>query len=171
MRSLHRESIVTKNPCIVSSIRYSPFQINSMFIVLFYSLYLVFLAFHNVSFTLESFVGRSVSSATSEGLDIGKRMSTFYKGVGLFVLLVSIISFIIFRIRKWLGPEEFRILNTTSFAGAFLLFFHLIGGDLHPALHLIIAIQFACIIGCAGKIYFRYQTDENNYITLFSLLL
>lgn len=137
-----------------------------IFIPLFLSLYFVYHFFHDAGFQLEMFTGRPVSVATAEALDIGKRVSAFYNGFIVFVLLTLAIAYLIKRIRPALASEDLNLLNSTSAAGLCLLLFQLVGADIAPSLHLIIAIQLVISLGIGLKQKWEFQHADNVYSIL-----
>ncbi len=142
-----------------------------IFIALFYSAYITFQLFHQSDFSLGHFTGRAVSAATSEGVDIGLRTFTFYKGFLVFSLLFAGITWFIQRLGSFADLSDLRIINVTSAAGACLMYFHLMGADLTDSLFLILAIQLAALSGIILKKIFRSGFDPGLYQTLFVWLV
>ena len=138
-----------------------------LFIPLFLSLYLVYHFFKDTGFHLESFTGRPISVATSEAIDIGKRVGSFYNGFGVFVLLALSFTYLIFKVRQFLLSDDLHLLNASSAAGICLLFFQLFGAEMSPSLHLVIAIQLVIFLGIILKSRWKFHNDENIYSALF----
>ncbi|MBP6335011.1 MAG: hypothetical protein KA444_06010 [Bacteroidia bacterium] len=137
-----------------------------LFIPLFFSLYLVYYLFHDAGFQLESFEGRSISIATAEGIDIHKRVSTFYRAILLFILAVPALTYLIQKSTRLLSTADLQLLNASSAAGFCLLFFHLLGADMNPSLHLILAFQFVVFIGIGLKSIWKFDDFEKIYTSL-----
>ena len=137
-----------------------------VFIPIFISLYFVYHFFQDAGFPLEMFNGRSISIATYEGIDIAKRVNTFYNGFFVFVLLSFSLAYVIARFRSMIQEIDLKSLNALSAAGICLLFFQLLGGNIQPSLHLIIAIQLFIIAGMAMKSRLKYDDSENTYAAL-----
>lgn len=137
-----------------------------IFIPLFFSLYLVYHFFHDSGFELEMFNGRSISVATYEGIDIAKRVNTFYNGFFVFVILAFAFTYVIARFNSIFSGKDLKLLNSISAAGICLLFFQVLGGNIQPSLHLIIAIQLLFIAGMAMKSKWNFDDGENTYTPL-----
>ncbi len=137
-----------------------------LFIPLFFSLYLVYHFFQNTGFQLELFDGRSISVATSEGIDIAKRVSAFYKAIFAFVLLAPVFTYIIQRFWEIISPADWQLLNASAASGFILLFFQLLGADMQPSLHLILAFQLVVIAGIGLKLIWKFDDSEKIYTAL-----
>ena len=139
---------------------------NFIFIPLFFSFYLTLRLFELASFQLEQFTGRSVSAATLEGIDIGKRVSTFY-GCTFFtaIILILFTRFMVF-FRQFVNEKELSIANGLSLTGFCLLFFQLLGADMSASLHFI----FALLIICATGFIFNLlkKRDERDLLLAFT---
>ncbi len=138
---------------------------NFIFIPVFFAFYLTWKVFGNATFSLQDFEGRSISFATSEGLDIGQRVSTYYKAVFFTLLLIVLFTRLTVILKKIVNEEELKIANGLSLAGFSLMFFQLIGADMKASIHII----FACLIIClTGFIYHQVRKRENrNFILVF----
>ncbi len=138
---------------------------NFIFIPVFFAFYLTWKVFGTATFILQDFAGRSISFATSEGLDIGQRVSTYYKAVFFALLLIILFTRLIIIFKKIVNEEELKIANGLSLVGFSLMFFQLIGADMKASIHII----FACLIIClAGFIYHQVRKRENrNFILIF----
>ena len=131
---------------------------NFIFIPAFFAFYLTWKVFGTSTFNLQSFAGRSISFATSEGLDIGSRVSTYYKAVFFTLLLLFLFTRLTIILKNIVNDEELKIANGLSLAGFSLLFFQLIGADMKASIHVI----FACLIIClSGFIHHQVSKREN----------
>jgi hypothetical protein len=142
-----------------------------LFIPLFLSLYFVFHFFQDINLELSSFVGRPISVASSEAIDVTKRVSSFYNGFFVFIILALSFSYLIFRIRSILSSIDLQLLNATSVAGTCLLFFQVLGAQLSPTLHLVIAIQLVIVLGIALKAKWKFSNEETVYSGLFTWII
>ena len=137
-----------------------------IFIPLFLSLFLVYHFFQDVEFQLEMFEGRSISIATAEGLDISKRVRSFYNGIITFILLAASFSYAVQRFRKAISGQDLRMLNAVSAAGTALLFFQLFGATMLPSIHLIIALMLVITGGIILKLKLKFHNEEKVYSSL-----
>src|SRR4051812_18435909 len=108
--------------------------ISIFFIALFGSLLIVFQYAAHADWTIHKWNG-VISWASSENLDVDRRIGSFYKSFGIFFIAFFFLLFAIDRLGKRLfAAAELSILNQLSFAGCMLLFFKLIGLDVHESL-------------------------------------
>ena len=142
-----------------------------LFIPLFLSLFLVYHFFHNASFQLEMFSGRSISVATYEGIDIAKRVSTFYNGIIVFILLALSFSYFIIRLKTLISQADLKLLNAVSAAGVALMFFQLLGAEISTSLHLIISIQLVIALGITLKRTWKFNDSQNTYAPLVAWII
>ena len=142
-----------------------------IFLPLFFALSLTWYFFHNSTFPLEQFQGRSISLATSEGIDIVKRVSTYYKGIGFFLLLALLFAWIVLRLKKFTSSSDLVVLNSLSVIGFCTIFFQLMGAAMEPTLHLIYALLFSAFTGIIGKRITGWkEQEEGEYTIVFSWL-
>ena len=139
-----------------------------VFLPLFFALGITYILFHKSTFWLEQFQGRPISLATSESLDIVKRVSTYYRGITTFFLLsIGLIISTVGQIKK-ISRSDLRILNLCGVAGFSLMFFLLLGGQVQSSMHLILAILFAAFAGILGKNIMSWEEKEDGeYMLLF----
>jgi hypothetical protein len=129
---------------------------NLIFIPLFFTFYFTLKLFGSAGFILEHFSDRSISVATSDGIDISKRVEVFYKAI-LFVLLwILLFTKLTLVIRKFIHEEELKIFNGISLAGFCLLFFELIGADMSSSIHFIFALMIVC-----SSAFFNFGKAKN----------
>jgi len=137
-----------------------------IFIPLFLSLFLVYHFFHDIGFQLEMFEGRSISIATAEGLDISKRVSSFYNGIIVFILLAFAFTYAIFRFRSIISEQDLKMLNAISAAGTALLVFLLFGAEMSPSIHLVMALMLVIFAGIILKLKWKFTNAEKVYTPL-----
>ena len=142
-----------------------------VFLPIFFALGITYMLFHKSTFWLEQFQGRPISLATSESLDIVKRVSTYYRGIATFFLLsIGFIISAVGQIKK-ISKSDLRILNLCGVAGLSLMFFLLLGGQVQSSMHLILAVLFAAIAGIIGKKIVSWEEkEEGEYVLLFGWL-
>lgn len=136
---------------------------NFIFIPVFFSFYLVLKAFNGLSYPLQNFIGRSISVATSEGIDISNRVGLFYKGILFVFILIILFTRITIILRQFVNEEELKIANGLSIAGLGILYFELLGADMHASLHFIFALLIICL---SGFVDHRFTRRENKNFTL-----
>jgi len=120
--------------------------IGTFFIALFGSLLIVFQYAAHADWTIHNWNG-VISWATSENLDVDRRIDSFYKAFGLFFVTFFFFLFVVNRLSKRILLEnEVTILNQLSLAGCMLLFFRLIGADMTESLKLIAVIMLLVMI-------------------------
>ena len=120
---------------------------NFIFIPLFFVFYIALIFFDPALILLQHFTDRSVSYATNEGIDIGKRVSLFYKAIGFSFILLLLFTRITIIIRSYINKNELCLANGISLAGFCLLFFQLLGADMSSSIHFIIALLIMCFAG------------------------
>ena len=120
---------------------------NFIFIPVFFSFYLVLKAFNGLSYPLQNFVGRNISVATAEGIDISNRVGLFYKGIIFAFILIILFTRLIIILRQFVNEEELKIANGLSIAGICILYFELLGADMHASLNFIFALLIICLSG------------------------
>ncbi len=124
---------------------------NFIFIVLFYSLWLVYKYAFTFNPELQSFSGRMISEATFQGYDISKRVKIFYLSGALFLLSITFFSIAAWRISTYLKgffkTPELKIINYTSLAGIVFYLFTLWSPSINISLELIYCIHSMCLTG------------------------
>ncbi len=131
-----------------------------IFIPLFFVFYIVLNFLDPAAILLQHFTDRSVSYATNEGIDIGKRVYLFYKAIGFSFILILLFTRITIIIKNYVHPEELFLANGISLAGFCLLFFQLLGADMSGSIHFIIAMLIICFAGLIShRIKKREPTD------------
>ena len=138
---------------------------NFIFIPLFFVFYIVFKTFEPSAFLLQNFSGRNISIATSEGIDIGERVSLFYKAIGFTIVLLFLFIRIIIIIKNYFNTNELLIANGISLAGFCLLFFQLLGADMTDSFHFIFALLIICLSGFVSHVL--KNRDDRDFITPF----
>lgn len=137
-----------------------------VFIPLFLSLYLVYHFFQDINFQLELFNGRPISTATSEAIDISKRVSSFYRGFIAFTIFCLSFTYLIFRARPFLNFQDLQLLNAVSSAGVVLFFFQILGAELLPSIHLSLAILIVVIFGAVFRSKWNFRNNDTFYLSL-----
>ncbi|HRH64871.1 MAG TPA: hypothetical protein PLU53_01100 [Bacteroidia bacterium] len=142
-----------------------------IFLPIFVALYFTYLFFHNSTFPLEQFHGRSISLATSEGIDIVQRVSSYYRGIAVFFVLAVAFCYSMLRFRKNISLSDLRLFNLISVAGTCLMFFKLMGASVETSLHLVISLLFATFTGIVGKRILNWkEKEEGEYLIVFGWL-
>lgn len=137
---------------------------NFIFIPLFYSLWLVSKYASAFNPELQSFPGRMIGSATLEAYDIGKRIKAFYGAGALFILGITLLSIIIWRVSSLLKDlfrsPELKIINYSSLAGITLFFFSLWNSSVNTSLELIFCIHLVTIVVLiCKKLFFKNRCN------------
>jgi hypothetical protein len=138
---------------------------NFIFIPLFFSLYIVFRVFEPLSFVLENFKDRPVSVATSEMIDIVKRVTLFYRAIFFLSILLLLFTRTIIIVKEYFFEKELMMMNGISLAGSCLLLFQLTGADMSASIHFIFAML---IILATGFVFHQVkESEEKDYATIF----
>ncbi len=115
--------------------------VNVSFIPLFGALLLIFRIGLNTDWTIHEWNG-IISWATSENLDINRRIASFYTCFAMFFLAFFFFLFLLLRLGKRIFFEsELSILNYASLLGCILLFFKLTGTNVNASLMLLLVLQ------------------------------
>ena len=138
---------------------------NFIFIPLFFVFYIVIKTFEPSTFLLQNFSGRNISIATYEGIDIGERVSLFYKAIGFTIVLLLLFIRLIIIIKNYFTTDELLLANGISLAGFCLLFFQLLGADMSDSFHFIFALLIICLAGFVSHLV--KKRDDRNFITTF----
>jgi hypothetical protein len=114
---------------------------NLVFTCVFYALWLVIQQVESSDQALHSFKGRMIGIATLQDVNVGARVSLFYKSIlvffGAFLAFISL-AYVIFRKReKILLAKETQIINYVSLVGIFLFLFKVFESDVYETLELI----------------------------------
>ncbi len=148
---LSGDSILSKNNII-----------NTFFIILFASLLIVFKYASTADWSIHDWNG-IISWATSENLDIDRRIGSFYKSFGIFFLSFSIILLLLNKVKKVLAESELNLLNNLSLAGCMLLFFKLIGADVHASLLLILILQLLVVVYALADFFLSGRKRKQSF--------
>ncbi len=144
-----------------------------VFTSLFYALWLIISLVSSSNFTLHSFSGRMIGTATMQNIDVEARVGLFYKCIFLFLasfLVFTLLANFIFK--KWpaiLKSIEVRIINYTSIAGIFFFLFKLFNVEMYETIEVVYFLQklmFAALL-------IRSLIQKENKIALqhFSIIL
>jgi hypothetical protein len=138
---------------------------NFIFIPLFFSLYIVFKVFEPATFILESFKDRPISFATSEMVDIAKRVNLFYRAIFFTAILLLLFTRTTIIVKEYFSEKELLLINGISLAGFCLLLFQLTGADMSASIHFIFAML---IILAAGFVFHQVKKrQDKDYVTIF----
>ena len=136
-----------------------------IFIPLFFVFYIVLKVFEPSTLILQHFTDRSVSVATYEGIDIGKRVSLFYRAIGFAVVLIFLFTRLTIIIKNYFNKDELLLANGISLAGFCLLFFQLWGADMSDSIHFIFALLIICLAGFVS--HQVKKRDDRDFTTAF----
>ena len=137
---------------------------NFIFIPVFFSFYIVFDLFRLPTFSLEDFTGRPISMATSEAIDIGKRVAAFYRAIVFASVLVLLFTRIVVMIRIYIHETELRILNALSLAGFCLMYFQVTTGDFTSTFRFLFALM---AIVASGIVFKNERKHNRDLLDLF----
>ena len=138
---------------------------NFIFIPLFFVFYIVIKTFEPSAFLLQNFSGRNISIATYEGIDIGERVSLFYKAIGFTIVLLFLMIRLTIIIKNYFNTDELILANGISLAGFCLLFFQLLGADMADSFHFIFSLLIICLAGFVSHLV--KKRDDRDFITTF----
>src|SRR4051812_30765980 len=144
---------------------------NIIFIPVFFSFYILFKSMAVPDFLLTQFIGRPISAATSECIDIAARVSYFYKALFFLAFLLISLTKLTTLAKNFIPEEELQLMNGLSLAGFCLLFFRLTGANVNPSVHVIFSLLG--MIGI-GSLFHKMRRKEGlNYSNtfLFSVLI
>ena len=134
---------------------------NLIFIPGLFAFYILLKIFGSPDIQLMHFDGRSISVATAEGIDIGARVSLFYKGLAFLIFLLLALTKLLRVVEKFIPKEELQIMNGLSLAGTGLLFFKVLGADVGPTIHLIFGL--IGIVGVGSIFHQVRKRNETNF--------
>lgn len=145
-----------------------------VFILLFYSLWLVIDRLSSAKFDLKSFDNRPIGSATMEAFDVGARVSLYYSCVLLFFssfLIFNLLAYFIHqKAERLFTSTELRLLNYSSLAGLSLFIFHAFGIKIFETLEIIYFLHKFFLFGCLLRVFFR-KTHVTIYLYAIVLSL
>ena len=144
---------------------------NFIFIPLFLVFYLVLTVFDPSVFLLQHFTNRSVSIATLEGIDIGKRVSLFYKAIGFAFVLILLFTRLTIILKNYINNDELLIANGISLAGFCILFFQLLGADMSDFIHFLFALLIVCLAGFTFHQVKKRDARDFTAIFLWTILI
>jgi len=133
----------------------------------------VFLHFwlDNFSFELTDFQNRILGISTFHQIDVGARISVFYKalfsGFGVFIALKIAYTFFVQRFHHF--KTELSIIHYLSITGLFLLGFSIFGTEIYATQLLIEALLIfvLIVIPVKSKLNFQNIRTANDYFWLF----
>lgn len=120
---------------------------NFIFIPVFFSFYIVLKSIDASDLLLTHFDERSISVATAEGIDIGARVTIFYKSLLFLGFLLFALTKLATIVQSLIPREELQLMNGLSLAGFCLLFFRILGAEVRPSMHIIFALTGILAIG------------------------
>jgi hypothetical protein len=142
----------------------------------YFTLYLVFTIFHSTDFNLVESSNFYFSQATKDGVDISKRISIFYKIIGLISVLLIVFYFFISKIHQRFNINTSKIEYSIPFAfiGILLLVSNLLGINNKKSIELIFYIFILSYFLSFLRIRhsrFQYLQKLLPFILVFSFIL
>ncbi|HEY0029679.1 MAG TPA: hypothetical protein VGC65_02885, partial [Bacteroidia bacterium] len=141
---------------------------NFIFIVVFYSLWLVFKYASLFNPELVSFPGRMIGEATLQGYDINQRISAFYQAGALFLFGNVFLVILFWKLSPYLNrffkSPEAKIIHYTSLAGITFYFFSLWTKNFDSSFELIYCIHKAALAGLVIKGLFLKDKPQADMI-------
>lgn len=146
---------------------------NIIFLPLFYALAAVYYAGTRGGYSLSSFTSRYIGRATLENFDIAARVSHFYLGVLLFVIVFLLLFVLLIRLgeSKIISYNELLILNLTSFCGIVFLYVRLLGTEIYPLLRLLLVIHIAVYLYTAIRNIYVKKQETNLHFFVWMIII
>lgn len=142
-------------------------------IALFLSITILYYLFQDFNFSLSNFDSIIISEATLNGVDIGKRVSLFYKVIGAFCLLLPLS----FTSLNWLNSiaqfskNNLQILSLLSSTCVVLIFANVYGIKSEKVIQVNIFLFFFLLLLFALKTRFKTLRILSNNLFLSRLLI
>lgn len=151
-------------PKILRIFRNRPQLAETVFVPLFWTLYLVFRLFRGKQFLLAGFTDRPISIATFDGIDVAGRVRAFYLGIGMAVVVFTGLLVIVQSQLSRIRNGELRLLQASSVAGISLLFFALLGADMRSSMDLLAAFQGAALVSVFSRHLMKAHVNDETYL-------
>ena len=143
------------------------------FTALFYSLWILTSYLNQSDFDLKHFDGRMIGYATFHSIDIGARVSLFYKALSL--LLISFLTFngiayLLYNLNNSiLKSVELQFINYCSLGGIVYYLFYLFGYTIDNSIEFIYFLHKVMIAAFIFKLYFKTPFSISLYVVLLSI--
>ena len=124
-------------------------QKEPLVIAIFLGLCLLYKLFGSIDFTLTNYTKLYISQATQDGVDIGKRLTFFYRIIAASIIIRPLFYFGIFKIAKRfsLNSKSLTIPGISSLTGIILIISHLMGVNSHKGIEFFFILTLISFFG------------------------